>query len=100
MTLTQLHLDPSQITGRDLLDFEETTGSDLMEVLHRIEENDDGSGALPIRVREMFALVWVMGRKQDTSLTYEAVLDIPLEQLQQIEFVAPDPSDDAAGSSS
>lgn len=87
----KLVLDQSKLTVGDIEDFESMTGMTIGQAL----ANTD---AIPMKA--VRALIVVVGRKSDPSLTETVVRNWPMARLNEMELVVegaePDPTDASA----
>lgn len=77
----KLTLDPNKITVGDIEDFEEATGSGLMEMVSKLSVD----GMTEMRGRDIKALIWIARRQDDPSFTLEQTRAVTLGELQGME---------------
>lgn len=80
----KLSLNKDTLTLGDLDDFEQVSGQSLDRVLEAFQgAGESALGGLPMK--SILALLWVCGRQDDPSLTYEKVRATPISELSDIE---------------
>lgn len=80
--MTVLRLDVSVLDIGDLEDFEDTTGTPLLEVFARLKVA--GLTALPII--DLKGLLWICRRREDPAYTFGDTRKITLPELMAMEF--------------
>lgn len=84
----EITIDQSKLTGRDLLAIEKEVGRPVARYFQ------GGGEGLPMDV--LYALLLVLKRKDDPTVTMDTLLDLPMDDMEIVQAPPPDPTSGVA----
>lgn len=75
----KVRLNPAALTFADMEDFEERTGSSLLDVFDGVEKPED---IRSLRMRDLVALLWICVRAEQPEFTYDDARKLRITELE------------------
>lgn len=89
----KIKLDPEALTFGDMEDFEEVSGSPLMEAFANVGKSGEMA---TLKAKDLVALVWICGRAEDPEFTLDQARRVRMSDIEVEVGTDADPTDGSA----